>query len=507
MYIVEVIILGKKVTSVFYIALAVCMIFVIWGSIQPTQMEEATAKITSFFSEYFGWYYLILVLLFLVFCIYLMFSKFGKIRLGKEGEKPEFSTGAWFAMLFSAGMGIGLVFWTTAEPTQHAFLNAPVAEVGTPKAINDAMKFAFFHWGIHAWAVYAIVALVFAYFSFHRGYPNLVSSTLIPIFGEARMKGWLGQLVDILAVLATVFGVAATLGFGTGQINGGLNYLFDIPQSFTIQLIILIVATALFIISAWSGIGKGIKVLSTSNMGLAFVLLLVLFIVGPSMYILNTFTNALGNYVADFFQMSLRIAPEDDEARKWINDWTIFYWAWWISWAPFVGIFIARVSRGRTIRQFMAGVLIVPALVCFLFFAVFGTSAIHLEKNGLAKISEATLETATFMMLEQYPLGFLLSLITIVVIAIFFITSADSATFVLGMLSGGGTNTPHAATKISWGIILSAIAAVIMFFGGTQGLQNLLIIAALPFSIVMILMSVSFYKSAKSELFKKKSNI
>ncbi|OEH54386.1 choline transporter [Oceanobacillus sp. E9] len=489
----------KSVTSVFWYSLALCIIVVLWGSYAPSNLEGFTSDVTTFISDTFGWYYLIIVMLMLIFCVYLIFSKYGKIKLGKENDKPEFSLLSWFAMLFSAGMGMGLVFWTTAEPISHAFISSPGAELGSEQAINDGLKYSFFHWGIHAWAVYGIVALVLAYFKFYKDTPGLISATLVPLFGRNSMQGPAGKIIDTLAVFATVVGVAATLGFGSAQINGGLSYLFGTPSTFWMQLLILVIATILFICSAWSGIGRGIKYLSNINMGLAFVLLLMLFLIGPTLYILNMFTHTLGSYVSDFFDMSLRLAPQDGDQRTWINNWTVFYWAWWISWSPFVGIFIARISKGRTIKEFMLGVLLVPSIVCFIFFAVFGVSALNLEQNGIAEISKFALETSTFGVLNEYPLGMIMSIITLFVVAIFFITSADSATFVLGMLSTGGTINPQNSVKIMWGLMQSAVAAIIVYFGGTQGLQNMLIIAALPFSVVIILMCVSFFKSARRD--------
>lgn len=494
----------RKYNAVFWIALSICALIVLWGMIDPKNLKDSTQAITTYISEYFGWYYLLIIMVFLAFCIYLIFSRIGKLRLGKDNERPEYSTASWFAMLFSAGMGMGLVFWTTAEPISHAFKSSPNAEVGSNEAIRESLQYSFFHWGIHAWAVYAIVALALAYFKFKKDYPGLISATLTPVFGERAMKATPGKLIDILAIFATVVGVASTLGFGSAQINGGLAYLFDTPNNFTMQLVILAVATALFILSAWSGIGKGIKYLSNINMGLGFFLLLLLFIVGPTLYILNMFTATLGSYIANFFDMSFRLAPLNEKGRTWIDNWTIFYWAWWISWAPFVGIFIARISRGRTIKQFMVGVLFVPALVCFIFFAVFGVSALNIEQNGIEAISEYTLETTTFGMLQHYPLGDFMALITVFVIAIFFITSADSATFVLGMLSSNGSINPANSIKIAWGLAMSAMAAIIVYFGGTAGLQNMLIIAALPFSVIMILMLVSFLKIVKKDVRKDK---
>jgi choline-glycine betaine transporter len=307
------------------------------------------------------------------------------------------------------------------------------------------------------------------------------------------MRGPLGILIDVLAVIATVTGVAATLGFGALQINQGFNFLFGVPANFLIQFLIIAVATLLFTWSTWSGINRGIKMLSNFNMVIAVIVLVGLFLVGPTLYILNMFTSSLGSYIANFFDMSLRLPMNDTEAFSWIQGWTIFYWAWWVSWAPFVGIFIARVSKGRTIKEFILGVLFAPTLVCFIFFAVFGASAINLQVEGVADIASYATETATFAMLEQYPLGFILSLLTLVVIAVFFITSADSATYVIGMLTTNGSNLPSGVVKIIWGIILSAFALIMIYTGGTQAIQNLLIIAALPFSLIIIFMIWSLF--------------
>ena len=489
----------KKLTVVFWVALTICTLFVIYGAVAPKQLETITQNITNFIAVHFGWYYLLLVLAILVVSIYLVFSRYSTITLGEEGEDPEFSLKSWFAMLFSAGMGIGLVFWTTAEPISHAFTLTPIHKAGSQTAINEAMQFSFFHWGVHAWAVYGIVGLIFAYFNFHKGYPGLVSATLRPILGDKMMKGPIGGAIDVLAIIATVTGVAATLGFGALQINEGLNFLFDLPSNFMTQATIIVIATILFTWSAWSGIDKGIKSLSNINMFLAFIVLIILFCVGPTLNILNTFTNSLGDYIANFFNMSLRIPQSGGEKFQWLQQWTIFYWAWWVSWAPFVGIFIARVSRGRTIKEFILGVLFVPALVCFLFFAVFGASAIYLQQSGIANIAKEATETATFATLEHFPLGFLLSIITLVVIIIFFVTSADSATYVLGMLSSKGSINPSGIVKVSWGVILALFAMIMIYTGGTQSIQNLLIIAALPFSIVIIFMIWSLFKSLSIE--------
>lgn len=483
-----------NITRVFWYSVVICIAIVIWGFFAPDALNELTVLATTFIYDQFGWFYIFVIITMIGFCIYFMFSRFGKVKLGKDNDEPTFSLLAWFAMLFSAGMGIGLMFFTTAETISHAFISSPNATPGSDQAIIESLQYAMFHWGLHGWGLYSIVALVLAYFKFRVGAPGLISATLEPLFGKKIMRGTTGHIVDVLAIFATVVGVASTLGFGSAQINSGLSYLFGAPKTLWFQLIILAVATILFIISAWSGIGRGIKYLSTINIVVAFVLLALLFIVGPSMYILNLFTTSIGKYAGNFIEMSFELKPLDGDQRQWINDWTIFYWAWWISWAPFVGMFIARVSKGRTIRQFIAGVLLAPTLVTFIFFAVFGGSALYLEQNGLAKLSTLVTETVTFGMYEHYPLGSVLSFITVFVIAIFFITSADSATFVLGMFSTGGQLNPSNVVKIVWGLTLAAMAAIVMYSGGIKGFQNMLIISALPLSLIVVLMVISFNK-------------
>lgn len=489
-----------NITKVFWYAVIICVAIVLWGSLFPDQLNQITAQATAFIYNHFGWFYMFVIVTMIGFCIFLMFSKFGQIKLGKDEDEPDFSLPAWFAMLFSAGMGIGLMFFTTAETISHAFISSPNAEPGSAQAIEQSLQYAAFHWGFHGWGLYGIVALVLAYFKFRNDAPGLISATLEPLFGEKVMRGPTGKIVDTLAIFATVVGVASTLGLGSAQINSGLNFLFNAPQTFWFQLLILVIATGLFVFSAWSGIGRGIKYLSSINMWFATVLVIALFFIGPSMYILNMFTTTIGNYFGNFIEMSFDLKPVQPDKRAWINDWTIFYWAWWISWAPFVGMFIARVSKGRTIKQFIAGVLIAPTLVTIIFFSVFGVSALNLEQNGVAKLSELATETVTFGMYEYYPLGTILSFVTIIIIAIFFITSADSATFVLGMFSTGGELNPHNIVKIIWGLTLSAMAAIVMYSGGLNGFQNMLIIAALPFSFIVICMAISFYKTAKEEI-------
>ncbi|MEH6990975.1 glycine betaine uptake BCCT transporter [Cytobacillus firmus] len=489
----------KKNLMVFYISAAILLLLVLFGVFVPDSLESVTANVQAFITDKFGWYYLILVSFIVIVCLYFLISPLGRIKLGKQDDKPEFTRPTWFAMLFSAGMGIGLVFWGSAEPIYHYAVGSPTGgSVGTDEAIKNAMRYTYFHWGIHAWAIYGIVALVLAYFNFRHGEPGLISATLKPILGD-RTQGVTGKVIDILSVVATVIGVATTLGFGAVQINGGLSYLYGLPVNFTVQFVIVAIVTVLFILSALSGLGKGIKILSNANMILAAVLFILTFFLGPSLFILNLFTNTLGSYLQYLPGMSLRIAPLNPEVREWINGWTIFYWAWWIAWAPFVGIFIARVSKGRTIREFVFGVLLIPSLIGFIWFAAFGGTAIMQEHQGTAKISELATEEALFGVFSNLPMGTVLSIIAILLICTFFITSADSGTYVLGMMTTNGSHHPGNKIKLVWGILLAAISLVLLYSGGLQALQNTMIAAALPFSVIMALMTFSLIKALQKE--------
>ncbi|ANU12553.1 glycine betaine uptake BCCT transporter [Planococcus halocryophilus] len=489
----------KKVTNVFWIALALALLAIGFGAFAPDSFAEVTGNIKTFLTTSFGWYYLLIVSIIVLFCLFFLISPMGQIKLGKDSDKPEFSFGTWIAMLFSAGMGIGLVFWGAAEPISHFAIDPATAEPGSAEAMRESMRFSFFHWGIHAWAIYAVVALALAYSQFRKGEPGLISATLKPIFGD-KMKGPWGTFVDIIAVFATVVGVATTLGFGAIQINGGLAYLFDGIQEddFVVQLIIIAIVTVLFMISAWSGLSKGIKYLSNANMVLAIALLGAMIILGPTLLIMNMFTDTIGTYFQNIVQMSFRAAPIDGENRSWIDGWTIFYWAWWISWSPFVGVFIARVSRGRTIRQFLLGVLMIPAFVSFLWFAAFGTTAIDVQQSGVDLTGLLT-EQTLFAVFNELPFGVLLSVIAVFLITTFFVTSADSATFVLGMQTTGGSLYPQNSVKLTWGVAQSAIAVILLSTGGLDTLQTVLIIVAFPFSIIILLMMTSFYKAVTIE--------
>lgn len=373
----------------------------------------------------------------------------------------------------------------------------PLAPKGSQEALADAFRFTFFHWGIHAWAVYAIVGLALAYFGFRKQEKYLLSVTLKPLLGD-RANGWIGQVIDTITIVATVIGVATTLGFGAMQINGGLSYLFGIPNNIMTQTIIIVITTALFVMSAMSGLGKGVKILSNVNLILAIGLLAVAIVIGPTVRIFDNMTDSIGAYLQNFFRMSFRSAAFDGTKRDWINSWTIFYWAWWISWSPFVGVFIARISKGRTIREFLTVVLLIPTLLSILWFSTFGTLSTSLQDAGI-NLSEFATEEVLFATFNNYLGGNILSFIAIILVSTFFITSADSATYVLAMLSENGNLLPPNRKKVIWGILLSAIAIVLLFSGGLAALENTLIIVALPFSIVMIFVMISLLKELNHE--------
>ncbi|WP_249871556.1 BCCT family transporter [Oceanobacillus saliphilus] len=487
----------SRIQPVFYWAVGILSLVIISGVILPDILQVVTENVQSFIINTFGWYYLIAVTLFLLVCLFLIVSPYGKIKLGKEGDKPEYGYLSWFAMLFSAGVGIGLVFYGVAEPMSHYGINSPTVEVGTVEAARESMRFVYFHYGIHAWAIYAIIAVCLAYFNFRKGKPGLISGTLSPIMNT---DGIAGKVIDTFALIATVTGIVTSLGFGAVQMNGGISYLTDLPITFWIQAVIILIITVFFLTSTMTGLNKGIRLLSSFNMLLALILLLFIFIFGgATLYSLNLFTNTLGTYINTLPELSFRIAPGSPESREWINDWTIFYWAWWIAWSPYVGTFIARVSRGRTLREFTIAVLLVPSLVGFIWFSFVGGTAMWLESQGIINISSLEAEEMLFGMLGTMPISTITSILTVILIAVFFVTSADSAIFVLSMHSTNGSLNPPNGIKLIWGIVLSVTAIALLYSGGLQGIQNVMIIAAFPFSIILLFMVYSLLKSLRLE--------
>lgn len=459
----------------------------------PETFRQTTTYIRNFMGIHFGWFYLMVVFLCVVISVVVIFHPMGKIRLGDPDSKPEYSTFSWIAMLFSAGMGIGLVFYGVTEPLSLYAVSAPEASLYSQQAMLDALKYSFFHYGISAWAVYGMVALAIAYFKYRKKEVPNISSTLKPIFGKYT-EGNLGYVVDALTIFATVVGVATSLGLGAVQINSGLNYLFGITQSINIQIIIIAIATVLFLTSAVSGIKKGVKLLSNTNILLAIVLMLLALCIGPSLDIANFFIESIGAYMNDFIRLSFRTAASGTIAQQnWVQLWTIYYWAWWISWSPFVGVFIANISKGRTIREFLIYILLVPSIFSFIWFSIFGTLAMNIATPN-NPIINLPVEQMLFGVFSQYPLTLILSIIAIILVIIYFITSADSATVVLAILSENGNEHSSNKIKVIWGLILAGIATILLINGGLDGLQNILIITAFPFSIILALIVVSVFK-------------
>lgn len=489
----------KENNTVFYISLILSISIVTWGIAGSESFSNFADTLYEFLTTNFAWSYLITMIFFVIFAIILAFSKYGDIKLGPDDSEPEYKTSSWFGMLFGAGMGIGLVFWGVAEPIAH-FTNPVGIEPGSIEAANFAMRKSFMHWGIHPWANYSIIGLALAYFQFRKNKPGLISSIFIPLLGEERVNGPIGKTIDIFAVFATIAGVATSLGLGTLQINSGLNFLFGIPETELVQVIIIAVVTVLFIWTAISGINKGIKILGDINLFLASLLLLLVIVLGPSLGFINGLTNGIGEYINRFLENSLNINSFGGNA--WAKKWTIFYWAWWIAWAPFVGTFIARISKGRTIRQFIGGVIFAPALVSIVWFSAFGSMGINLVDklgvDGLRVVAENE-STALFQVFGQYPLGTVLSIITVVLLCTFFITSANSATFVLGMLTSNGDLFPKKRKQFIWGITQSLLATALLLSGGLEALQTASVAAAFPFIFIMIFAIVSLMKALREE--------
>ncbi|MFC0270451.1 BCCT family transporter [Metabacillus herbersteinensis] len=484
---------------VFLASLLISVIFVLFGVFFNDLLADLTTWFLESTTESFGWFYLTATLTFLFFTIYLLFSRFGNLRLGKDTDRPAYSTKSWFSMLFSAGMGIGLVFWGVAEPMVH-YLSPPFGEGSTDDAANTAMTYTFFHWGLHPWAIYTVIGLSLAFFQYRRNLPGQISSVFYPIIGD-RIYGPIGKTIDVLAIIATVFGIATSLGLGALQITTGVSHLFDVPNTINNQIIIICFLTALFTGSAFIGINRGMKILSNINILLAIFIMTVIIIFGPTAQIFKVFTNTMGSYFDQLLYMSLRIKPFGD--NSWISSWTLFYWAWWIAWGPFVGSFIAKVSKGRTIKEFILGVLIVPTLGTFVWFATFGGSALHFVHNlgnrALADAVNNDVTLALFVFFENLPMSFPLSIIALTLIVTFFVTSADSGTLVLAIFSSEGNLNPSRLKKVTWGILLALISVVLLLSGSLNTLQSASIAAAFPFTIIMTIMCYALFKGLKEE--------
>ncbi|UNE44043.1 choline BCCT transporter BetT [Serratia ureilytica] len=454
-----------------------------------------------------SWFYILAVALILLSVTFLGLSRYGDIKLGPDHAQPDFSYHSWFAMLFSAGMGIGLMFFGVAEPVMH-YLSPPVGSPETIEAAKQAMRLTFFHWGLHAWAIYAIVALILAFFSYRHGLPLTLRSALYPIIGD-RIHGPIGHAVDIFAVIGTVFGVATSLGYGVLQVNAGLNHLFGVPINETVQVILIIIITGLATISVISGLDKGIRILSELNLGLALLLLTLVLLLGPTVLLLKSFVENTGGYLSELVSKTFNLYAYEPKSSNWLGGWTLLYWGWWLSWSPFVGMFIARVSRGRTIREFVTGVLFVPAGFTLMWMTVFGNSAIYLimtqGATDLATTVQQDVALALFNFLEHFPFSTVLSFIAMAMVIVFFVTSADSGAMVVDTLASGGSSNTPVWQRIFWASLMGIVAIALLVAGGLSALQTVTIASALPFSVILLISIYGLLKALRRDLTKKES--
>ena len=486
---------------VFGTAAALSLAFVAIGAIWPEKTGEQTGEMLGWVTGNFGWLFVLTSAAFVLFSAYLAVSRYGNIKLGPDESEPEFSTPTWVSMMFATGMGIGLMFWGVAEPLTH--LNAPPlggAEPGSAEAAAQAMQWTFFHWGFHPWSMYAVIGLSIAYFAYRKGHGNLISSTFFPLIGR-RAAGGPGKAIDVIAIFATLFGSATSLGLGALQITGGLDAVFGAGGgNKELAVAVIVFLTLCFVVSAISGIDRGIKWLSNANAVAAGLLAFFLFVVGPTVFMLSTFTNSMGGYLTGLPGMSF--ATGIYTGAEWLNGWTIFYWAWWISWTPFVGMFIARISKGRSIRQFVTCVVLVPSLVSFVWFSILGGAAFDLQLNqgvDMPAALEGGIENALFATLQEFPLATITVALAVFLIAIFFVTGADSASIVMGMLSQRGHEEPIRPVVVFWGAATGAVAAVLLYSDGLSALQTLVIIVAGPFMLILLAMCASLIKELRKE--------
>lgn len=480
----------------------ILILFISLTLLFPNTAAELFDNILSSVTKNTGWFMILAANIFIVAALYFAFGRYGKIVLGGKGAKPEFSKFSWYAMLLSAGMGIGLLFWSVAEPITHFGTPSPMfggIEPNSAAAAQAAMANTFFHWGIHPWAIYAIVGLGLAFFSYNRGLPLTIRSLFYPLIGN-KIYGIWGNMIDILSVLATLMGLATSLGLGVSQVNAGLNHLFDINISVTVQVILIIIITGLATVSVLMGLDGGVKKLSEINMILAGIFLVFVLIAGPTVYILSGFTQNIGYYMSNLLEMSLW--TETFRATNWQGGWTVFYWAWWISWSPFVGMFIARISKGRTVREFIVGVIFIPTSISFLWMSVFGGTAIFQEMNGIGAVSTFVQQNealALFALLDNLPLASILSVIGIILVTVFFVTSSDSGSLVVDNLTSGGKLNSPVPQRVFWAVMEGVIAATLLVGGGLTALQTASIITGLPFTIILILMIYSLNMGLKQE--------
>ena len=496
---------GRLDKIVFGVTAVLAIAFVVWGMVSTASLADASASGLDWVVTNTGWLFALSATGFVFFVVWLAAGKYGSIPLGRDDEGPEFRTVSWVAMMFSAGMGIGLMFYGAAEPLAHFVTPPPgTGAAGNDASTRTAMATTLFHWSLHPWAIYAVAGLAIAYGVFRKGRSLTISSVFEPLIGRRQVHGAPGKLIDIFAIFATLFGSATSLGLGALQIASGAQIVGWASGASNVLLVgIIVVLTICFILSAVSGVAKGIQWLSNTNMVLALVLALFVFVVGPTIFILNLLPTTLGTYFQHLMEYSARTNAQGEEGiQDWLAGWTIFYWAWWVSWTPFVGMFIARISRGRTIREFVTGVLLVPSVVSLVWFSIFGGAAIHAEARGAALSEVESAEGTLFALLETMPWATLTSILVMVLVGIFFVSGADAASVVMGTLSENGTLAPSRPTVLFWGVATGAVAAIMLLIGGADalsGLQQVTIIASLPFVLIMVGMAVSLLRDLQSD--------
>lgn len=484
--------------TVFIGSALVVIGFVIFGSFFTETATQVFGNIQTFIVDTFGWFYVSSASLILIFILYLLFSKYGDIRLGGDDAQPEFSYFAWFTMLFSAGMGTGLVFWSVAEPINH-YINPPLSEGESLASLEESMQFTFFHWGLHPWAIYVLFGLALAYYHFRHNLPLAPRSMLYPLIGK-HIYGIAGHVVDIMATVGTLFGVATSLGLGAMQINAGVSQLSEIPIETSVQIILIATITAIATVSVVLGLKKGISRLSRFNIILAIVLLVFVFVAGPTVYILNTFSTSLGNYLQQLVHTSFWV--DIREGNTWQNDWTLFYWAWWISWSPFVGVFTARISKGRTVREFVFWVLLLPTFVTFIWLSVFGGTGLHLqtvEGVNLYETIKDEVAISLHVLLKNLPWTSITSVLATLLITIFFITSSDSGSLVDDMVTSGGHPNPPKAQRVFWAVSEGSVAATLLLSGGLQALRTASLTSGLPMAVLLLIAGYGLLKSFRAD--------